>query len=428
MDITSSKQVRRIALGILRHMPKTRQLARRAYWKYRGRQYDSLSCSKETQGNVVLFESFMGRSYSCSPRAIYEALVANPTFDDYEIYWSVKPDCLNQFKANDGLSRAIVVEKGSKEYFDALARAKYWVTNSRSEEYVNPKPDQIYLQCWHGTPLKRLGHDIEIETTNALNTSRELATRYSVESSKWSYLVTPSPYTTECLLSAFGLGEKWRSNILEVGYPRNDRVCLYANDAEYINEIKIRLGIPVDKKLLLYAPTWRDNEYKAGVGYVQDTLIDFDLLQSTISPEWAILFRPHYFIANEFDFSKYEGFVYDASKVSDINDLYLVADALMTDYSSVFFDYANTGRPLLFFWPDYEEYASDIRGFYLDPQDLPGPHCFTSEEVVKAILEIPEYEKQHGQSYLEFQQKFCPKDDGHSAERVVEAVFKNNQE
>lgn len=431
MDVTASRQIRRIALGILRHTPKTRQHIRNIYWRYRKAQFDKLKKASPTKSNIVLFESFMGRSYSCSPRAIYEAMLSDKRFDGYTLYWSARSGSIEKFENVKALNRAAIVIKGSKEYFEVLASAKYWVTNSRSEEYISPKDDQVYVQCWHGTPLKRLGYDIKVETTNALNTTKELASRYGIEAQKWSCLVSPSPYTTDRLLSCFGLGEQWHGNVLEVGYPRNDDIVNACADEEAAcqtkREIMRKLGIESNKKMLLHAPTWRDNDYKAGVGYIQDTLIDFDVLQKTIGDDWVVLFRPHYFIANSFDFSKYADFVINAANVSDINDLYILADALLTDYSSVFFDFANTKRPLLFYWPDFEVYSNEIRGFYFDLKELPGPQCFTSEEVAEAVMQLDKYENRYGTDYAAFRNKFCPLDDGHAAERVIEAVFETSR-
>ena len=152
-------------------------------------------------------------------------------------------------------------------------------------------------------------------------------------------------------------------------------------------------------------------------------MLDFHALQREFADEWCILFRAHYYIANEFDFSAFKGFVGDASKGVDINDLYIVADALLTDYSSVFFDYANTGRPMMFFWPDFDHYANDLHGFYFDLTELPGPQCRSMDQVIGAIRDFDSYQERYGQSYARFTQKFCPLDDGHAAERVIDAVF-----
>lgn len=470
-------KIRKTAKGLLRHSPALLHKVRQKYWKKRGEEYEQHRETIPTNPKSIIFESFMGRSYSCSPRALYEVMVDDPRFADWDFYWSFKkgragiyqlPEQYRQepdgmpipteegirrfeedhltFLTTPGhtdaeiekeakvyekrdydmirrMERAHVVVRGSDQYYQVMPEAKFWVSNSRSPEYVSPKDDQVYIQCWHGTPLKRLGNDIQVETTAALNTSDELAERYELESSKWSYLVSPSHYTTEHLCSAFGMSEEDKKNkVLEIGYPRNDYMVNSMNDAEVQKAIKKHLGIPEDKKLALYAPTWRDSDYKTGVGYVFDNLIDFDELQKMISNEWVILFRPHYFIANAFDFSKYEGFVYNVANVPDINDLYIIADTLITDYSSVFFDYACTGRPLMFFMPDIKDYGENIRGFYLDPMSLPGPHTETTQELGTALQNFNDYFNEYGEAYQEFRKEFCPKEDGQAAKRLADKI------
>lgn len=383
-----------------------------------------------TENKTVLFECFGGRQFSCSPRAIYERMCSDSRFDDYTFVWSFGQHALELFKNEPALKRAEFVARGSKDYFKACARAKYWIINTRIAEYITPKTDQVFVQCWHGTPLKRLGYDVEIETANALNTTQELADRFGLDAQKWSYLLSPSPYTSKHLADAFGLPmERRASVVLEEGYPRNDKIAYLSTHPNELaieqKRIKEKLSIPENKRILLYAPTWRDDAYQAGMGYVmQDTMLDFNLLKQELGDEWCVLFRAHYYIANSFDFDAYGDFVIDASKREDINELYLTADALLTDYSSVFFDYANTLRPLLFFWPDFDHYANDIRGFYFDLKELPGPHCFTSQEVAVALKKIDHYENNYGEAYAAFREKFCPKDDGDASLRVINQVFK----
>lgn len=423
------KKFRTPILGVLRHLPGVRQRSRAMYYRKRGESYDAMAQAIPTNSKAVLFQCFGGRQFGCSPRAIYERMLEDPRFDDFNLIWAVKESELEKFADEPLLQRAQFVKVGTDEYLETCARAKYWIFNTRVAEYITPKADQVYVQCWHGTPLKRLGYDVTIETQNALNTTDELAERFGMDSKKWNYLLSPSAYTSKHLADAFGLEEERRpSVVLEEGYPRNDRIVRVCEDPQALSAFtaafREELGIPADKKILLYAPTWRDDSYESGKGYVmEDTLLDFPALQAALGDEWVVLFRAHYYIANHFDFSAYEGFVYDVSKQADINDLYIVADALLTDYSSVFFDYANTERPIMFFWPDYQHYANDIRGFYFDLDELPGPHCLTNDDVIAAVQDLPNYDEKYGEGYAAFREKFCPKDDGHAAERVIQKVF-----
>lgn len=421
--------VRSAGLGILRHLPRTRLFVRKSYWHLQGRKYDRLASRVPVDERLVFFESFGGRSFSCSPRALYLEMLGQERFSGYRFVWSFKGAARTQEAAGERAlldPRTTVVQRGSEAYFRALASAKVLVLNTRLPEYVTPKPDQVFVQCWHGTPLKRLGYDVKIETTNALNTTRELADRFGMDAEKWTYLLSPSPYTSEHLADAFGLARERRPRVvLEEGYPRNDELARAAADPTGARqrELRERLGIPAGKKVLLYAPTWRDDSYQAGVGYTFDYLIDFDLLARELGDEWVVLFRPHYYIANSFDFSAYEGFVIDVSGWPNVNELYIAADALVTDYSSVMFDYAILRRPILLFVPDIEKYAQDIRGFYLDLAEIPGPRCVTTEELAGCLMDLEGYWDAYRTRYDAYVRRFCPKDDGHASARVIDRIW-----
>lgn len=429
---TFRRHARKAGFAVLRYMPRTRLAVRHAYWKREAAKYQRLATSTAVDEKLVFFEAFGGRSFACSPRAIYLCLMADERFSDFHFVWSFKGAArLEEMMENEPLlqnERTKLVQRGSAEYFNALASATAIIQNNRLPEYVDPKPEQIFVQCWHGTPLKRLGYDVEIETSNALNTTKELADRFGMDAAKWTYLLSPSAYTSKHLADAFGLPEERRASvILEEGYPRNDAICAGRAGVPGAEELKRRLqasfGVPEGKKVLLYAPTWRDDSYKAGVGYTFDYLIDFDLLQRELGDEWVVLFRPHYYIANEFDFSRYEGFVIDVSKAEDINELYIASDVLVTDYSSVMFDFANLRRPMALFVPDYDRYAGEIRGFYFDLAEIPGPHCKTTDGLVEFLAGLDGYWDEYGAAYDAYVARFCPKDDGHAAERVVARIW-----
>ena len=187
-------------------------------------------------------------------------------------------------------------------------------------------------------------------------------------------------------------------------------------------DIVSELQLPRDKKYILYAPTWRDNQHQAGIGYTYKTEVDFDKLKANLGDEYIILFRAHYLVANSFDFDKYKGFVYDVSKVNDINHLYVISDLLVTDYSSVFFDYANLKRPEIFYMYDLEAYGNEIRGFYIDLDELPGPIVQTEDELIKAIKNA-ETDRSYDEKYKAFNDKFNYLDDGKAAQRVTEAII-----
>ena len=319
----------------------------------------------------------------------------------------------------------IVLQWASVPYQRAMAAAKYWVFNYRVSDHIWPKKDQVYLECWHGTPLKRLGYDLQNEGGNVMNSLKEVREKYDLDAAKFRYILSPSEFTTEKFTSAWNLKQAGKENaILQEGYPRND--YLLNHTPEDVEQVKRALHItPEDiggRKIVLYAPTWRDNQHDSADGYSYQLGVDFARLRQALGEECIILFRAHYLVANQFDFAAYEGFVWDVSQYPDINELYVVSDLLITDYSSVFFDYANLKRPILFYMYDLAAYRDDIRGFYLDLKELPGPIVETEEALIQAIPQALEQDA-YDEKYQRFHARFNALDDGHASERVVKRLL-----
>ncbi len=359
--------------------------------------------------NVVVFESFLGKQYSCNPRAIYEYMKRN--YPDYEMYWSIDPRHSHIFK-DKGLN---ILPRFSIPWLFKMARAKYWVSNSRLPLWI-PKPAHtVYLQTWHGTPLKRLAADMDevhMPGTDTENYKRNFLN----ESSRWDYLISPNRYSSEIFARAFGFNK----NMIESGYPRNDYLHNH-DDAETISEIKNRLNLPKDKQVILYAPTWRDNEFYSVGKYKFNLKLDLDKMQKELGNNYIILLRMHYLIAENLDLNNYSGFAYDVSHHTDISELYVISDLLITDYSSVFFDYANLKRPMIFYVYDIDNYRDTLRGFYFDfEEQAPGPLVKTTEEVID---QIRNKESLIQSDYEAFYEKFCYLENGQSSKRVVEEVF-----
>lgn len=365
---------------------------------------------------LVYFQTFSGRGYSDSPKAMYEYMMQAPEYKDFRFVWSFKEPERFQFLKND---RTDIVKFRTRADNIALRTAKYWITNYRMLNHQYPRKGQIYVQCWHGTPLKRLGYDLE-SSDNVMNSGSEIREKYRSDAKKFSYIISPSPFTTEKFASAWNLTETRQTHkIIEEGYPRNDR--LINTTPEERTELRKKLGVD-DKKVILYAPTWRDNQHTSGQGYTYKTEVDFDKLREELGDDYVILFRAHYLVANSFDFDRYRGFVEDVSSYSDINELYIVADILITDYSSVFFDYANLRKPVIFYMYDLEEYANDIRGFYISLDELPGPVVRDEDALIKEVRKTDGWKPD--EKYEQFCEKYNPKDDGHASERVLAKIIR----
>ena len=370
----------------------------------------------KTDDKLVYFQTFSGRGYSDSPKAMYEYMKKAPEYKDFRFVWSFREPEKYSFLKD---SRTEIVRFRSRADNKALRRAKYWITNYRMLDHQHPRKDQVYVQCWHGTPLKRLGYDLT-SSDNSMNSIREIRSKYRTDARKFSYILSPSPFCTEKFATAWNLVRTRQTDkIIEEGYPRNDRL-INTSDGE---RAAIRSSLNVDdKKVILYAPTWRDNQHTSGEGYTYKTEVDFDRLRDELGDDYVILFRAHYLVANSFDFDRYRGFVRDVSSYSDINDLYIAADILVTDYSSVFFDYANLKKPEIFYMYDLEEYANELRGFYISLDELPGPIVRDEEALIEAVRSCDSWTPDD--KYEAFCAKFNPKDDGHASERVLRRIIK----
>ncbi|WP_433464637.1 bifunctional glycosyltransferase/CDP-glycerol:glycerophosphate glycerophosphotransferase [Spirillospora sp. CA-128828] len=357
--------------------------------------------------DIAVFSSHNGSQYSCSPRAIYEELTRRGT--DLECVW-VSQD--GQF-AVDGKAQTVLA--GSREHYRHLARARYVVTNHGLPPWYTKRDEQTYVQTWHGTPLKRLGYDLR----DMPYRHTERLDRMERETARWDLLLSSSPYATQAMKRAF----RYDGEVLETGYPRND--ILSTPEWERIGtRIRKRLGIPQGKKVVLYAPTWRDDRHHAEGRHGFSLELDMEIMRQAIGDDHVLLLRTHHLITDRDPLVTDGGFVIDVSLYPDIADLYMAADVLVTDYSSAMFDYAILGRPIVLYTYDLDWYRDHLRGFYFDLEaEAPGPLVKTSAEVADAVKAAPGSEQGFADAYDRFFVKYCPHDDGQAASRVVDRVF-----
>ncbi|MFF0518938.1 CDP-glycerol glycerophosphotransferase family protein [Actinomadura nitritigenes] len=356
--------------------------------------------------DVVVFDSCNASQYSCNPRALYEELAKRRP--DLECVW-VSRD--GQF-AVEGEARTVQAE--TREHYRTLARAQYIVTNYGAPYWFAKRPGQIYLQTWHGTPLKRLGYDLKdmpYRRTEKLDWIQR-------EVPRWDYLLSSSPFATQVMRHAF----HYSGEVLETGFPRND--VMSAPEWQRVGaDIRKRLGIPEGKKVVLYAPTWRDDEHHTPDRRGFHLELDVEAMRRALGDDHVLLLRAHYLVTDRAHVAS-DDFVIDVTRYPDIADLYMASDVLVTDYSSAMFDYAVLGRPMVFYTYDLERYRDHVRGFYLDLEaEAPGPLVATSEEVAEAVREAPALEDVYSGRYDDFFVKYCPHDDGEAAARVIDHVF-----
>ncbi|MGI6264734.1 MAG: CDP-glycerol glycerophosphotransferase family protein [Acutalibacteraceae bacterium] len=367
---------------------------------------------------LVLFDSFQSNHYNDSPKALYQALIA--VYPDKRAVWVLRrPDAMRE---TPDLPRTEIVLYDTPAYRRAMVTAGTVVTNSMTPPFWRPRRGQTLIQTWHGTPLKRLGCDLTVGG-NALDTLRQTHRRYRRQGRLMNRLLSPSVYCTDKLSSAFGLTAAQRAaKVIETGYPRNDRLSTATPDE--IAALRKKLDLPLDKKVILYAPTYRDDQ-RQGQDFVYTPPEGFDRLVEALGDTAIILFRAHYFVSNALDFTRYAGKVRRADEVEDINELYLCSDLLITDYSSVFFDYALLRRPIVLYMYDLESYRDELRNFYLDVSELPFPVVRTADELIGQVRHaLADFAP--GAEYTAFLDRFAPHEDGDASRRVWKAIWPEN--
>ena len=359
---------------------------------------------------IILFESNLGRNYSGNPRFIYEDMVARGLDRSYRCYFILE-DVTTDLPGN-----AKKVKRISLLYFYLFSKAGFWVSDTRMPTYLKKRKGTVYIQTWHGTPLKKLALDLEQIIMEGEKGLTEYKKKFALNVDTWDYLISQNSYSTGIFRRAFG----FKKEVLEIGYPRND-ILINQNNTEDITLIKNRLKLPTDKKIILYAPTWRDNEHHGHLSYKFSSRIDYDYLQEQLASDYIMIVKAHYLVGEQLDFKKYQGFLYQFDASFDIAELYLVADLLITDYSSVMFDYSLLHRPMLFYTYDLNEYKDSLRGFYFDfLGEAPGPIVLTTEQLVKEIKEFDflKYEEK----YQAFAAKYNHADCGDASKMVVDLI------
>lgn len=356
---------------------------------------------------AVFCTTYFGFEASDSPEAIHHEI--RRRFPELPVYWGV-------------VDRSVVVPEGgtpvvmmSQEWHEAIATSRFLVNNVGSiMQGYKRRPDQVDVQTWHGTPLKIVGHSL-------LNQQGKDDSELIREGAQWDLLVSQSPYYSDVVAREFCT----RAEVIESGYPRNDEVV--RADAGRIAALRSMLGIPEGDKVVLYAPTWRDN-LKSGWSAKFFEALDLERLAKDLGENWTVLLRGHGFNARAGDPSRSSGQVIDVTQHPRINDLYLVADALVTDYSSVMFDFCVTGRPIIFYTPDLESYLAQ-RPTYVDLLEIaPGPVVRDQSALRDALADLDRTVEDHAAAYASFVERFAPWDDGRAAERVVDAMLRKRDE
>lgn len=357
--------------------------------------------------DVVVFESNVGRNYSGNVRSIYEAMLEQKMDAKYRFVWSIE-DVKTEIPG-----RVRVVRRTRMRYLYYMAIAKVWVSDSRMPKWLIKRDGVTYIQTWHGTPLKKLALDMDVLSMGGSVDVDKYHDNFVANTRTWDYLISQNAFSTETFRRCFAFDKQ----MLEIGYPRND-VLFRDNNSDAIADLKRQLGLPQDKKIILYAPTWRDDQFYQKSIYKFTSEMDYDRMKAELGDEYVMIVKFHYLVKDNIDWSKYGDFIYEFDQHQDIAQLYLVSDLLITDYSSVMFDYSLLKRPMFFFAYDMENYKTNLRGFYFDfLATAPGPIVETTDALTEAILTYDAGAWQD--KYDAFAKRFNHADDGTASEKVA---------
>ena len=294
---------------------------------------------------LILFVSYGGKKYDDSPKDIYEAMLKDSRFDEYKKVWAfINP---NSFEIGPGKK----IKIDTFEYYKTALKARVWVTNvgvtrALSFEGIHT----LSVNSWHGTPIKRIGNDA-IKTSTFVSKGK---------GGGIDIQLAQGDYEVERYSQAFNLP---KSRVIKTGLPRNDSLVI-GNNEDNILSLKKKIGLPLDKKIILYAPTYRDYELENGYECIMKPPFDLNKWQEVLSGEYVLLIRAHIAVMKVLEV-KENDFVRDFSKYPILNDILLVTDILISDYSGILFDYSILGRPMFCYTYDYEKYEK-MRGMYFD--------------------------------------------------------------
>ncbi|MFC7310512.1 CDP-glycerol glycerophosphotransferase family protein [Streptomyces monticola] len=342
-----------------------------------------------------------------SPRAVHEELVRRGT--ETEHLWVTHDQQTRVPTAATG------VELHSAAWYEALARCRRIVTAGHLPDWFERREGQTVVQTWHGSPLKRIGTDLT-DTLYADHGHLDALPRLSAQ---WSVLVTPNRYAIPHMTRALA----YDGEILQAGSPRND--LLFADDRSKVaDRVRTELGIEDGKRVVLYAPTFRDHLALSRGRFRYEQALDFGDLEHSLGADHVLLVRRHPLASGRLTGAR-APFVRDVGAHPQIAELLLIADVLVTDYSALMFDFAHTGRPMLFHTPDLEHYRDTVRGFYLDFESrAPGPLLGTTAGIAAALHDLDGVAARHADAYATFRQAYCDLDDGRASARVADRLMR----
>ncbi|MBW6433143.1 bifunctional glycosyltransferase family 2 protein/CDP-glycerol:glycerophosphate glycerophosphotransferase [Actinoplanes hulinensis] len=367
--------------------------------------YENVFLRMPVKKGTVVFESHMGKQFSDSPRAIYEEMQRQGIkFTPIWVY-ATHPTGFP--------SEAKLVMRNSWAYLQALGQAEFWIDNQGFPHDLRKRPETTYIQTWHGSAFKRMGFD---EATIKAQTETQQR-KWQSAIDRFDYFLVRSEHDERTLTKGMRVG----AELLRTGYPRNDALVNGGNEKE-LAKLREKLGITDGRRVVLYAPTFRPEEIKRRSGL--ELPFDLDDFVQRFGEDTILLVRPHYLVSFALP-PAYGHSVRNVANVHDVTPLMQISDALITDYSSLMFDYSLLDRPMIFHVPDYDDYVGSSRGSYFDlASTAPGPLTRTSEELIAAIADLDGNATAFAGKRREFVAEFGEYDTGQAAKAVVDHFFR----
>ena len=385
-----------------------------------GAKYVSCYKKNSVRTDTIFYSAHQGAGMLCGPYAIFRRLMQTEDFRHYRHIWQIndKRERALLQKEYAGYDNVSFVGKNSGGFFNAITSAGYLVINNTLPFYFTKKPGQVFVNTWHGIPLKTLGYDIPDGKYTARNMTRNFL--------QADYLISPCRFMTKIYLESYKLDGLYSGKIIESGYPRND--LLFSTEREDILGKLASRGISVDgtKKIILYAPTWKGTSFDRAEKDIAryDEFCDY-LYQHIDTEKYQILIKPHPMVYKLLSEEEKAGGKYIPQSI-DTDELMSVTDILVSDYSSIFFDFLLTHRPIIFYIPDVESYK-EYRGMYFGLDQLPGPYSCDMSDIAEWIADAEGVRNRYADRYTAMKDWSCEFDDGRVSEKVVNAVFHGDE-
>lgn len=357
-----------------------------------------------TDENLILFVVYGGKRYDDSPRFVYEYMKQNPAYKKYCYKWAfIDPESILEVPQKEK------IKIDTWQYFITALKAKYWISNSTCSRGLNfKKKNTINIMFQHGMAgIKKIGNDLEEKNQSFKIGYKENFDYIFIEGKKERKILT----------------EAWNEpeNVfIESGLPRNDELINISD--EKVTELKKKFDIPLEKKVILYAPTFREFKIDASLENCLTSPFDLDMWNKKLGEKYVMLFTAHYEVAKLMNMPEKHPFVINAFQYPHINDLMLVSDILISDYSSIIWDYSLLGKPIISYAYDYKEYK-EKRGLYSGYAQIFSNGIITDQKDVINLIQNMDYEMECKYTIENIRNKYVI-DYGNAAKRCTEIIFR----